>query len=49
MVIKTERKALKKLKKRVKKIHSYEVPEILAFKVEDGDKEYLKWISSVVK
>ena len=49
MIIKTEKRVLKKLEKRIKKMHSYEVPEILVFRVEDGEKEYLKWISSVVK
>ncbi|BBG65586.1 periplasmic divalent cation tolerance protein CutA [Hydrogenimonas sp.] len=49
MIIKTEKRVLKKLEKRIKKMHSYEVPEILVFRVEEGEKEYLKWISSVVK
>jgi periplasmic divalent cation tolerance protein len=33
-----------KIEKLIKEIHSYEVPEILAFSISDGNKEYLKWI-----
>ena len=49
LVIKSTKKALPKLKKRIKKMHSYKVPEILVLKVDEGDREYLEWIDSVVK
>ncbi len=49
LVIKSTKKALPKLKKKIKKMHSYKVPEILVLKVDDGDMEYLDWIDSVVK
>ena len=49
LVIKSTKKALPKLKKKIKKMHSYKVPEILVLKVDDGDREYLDWIDSVVK
>ncbi len=49
LVIKSTKKSLLKLKKRIKKMHSYKVPEILVLKVDDGDREYLEWIDSVVK
>ncbi len=44
LLMKTKKEALSKLTKRIKKMHSYEVPEILALKVDDGDDEYLKWL-----
>lgn len=49
MLIKTTKAKLEKLQKRIKKMHSYEVPEILVFKIDDGDESYLQWIDSVVK
>ena len=49
MVIKTVDSKVKKLKKEIKKLHSYDVPEILVLKIEDGDDDYLSWIDSVVK
>ncbi len=49
LVIKSTKEALPKLKKRIKKMHSYKVPEILVLKVDEGDREYLEWIDSVVK
>ncbi len=49
LVIKSTKKVLPKLKKKIKKMHSYKVPEILVLKVDDGDREYLDWIDSVVK
>jgi periplasmic divalent cation tolerance protein len=44
MIIKTKKEVLDKLKDTVKKNHSYTVPEIIALKVEDADKNYLNWI-----
>jgi periplasmic divalent cation tolerance protein len=33
-----------KLKKELKKIHPYEVPEIVEVKIDSIDKEYLGWL-----
>jgi periplasmic divalent cation tolerance protein len=33
----------------VKKLHSYEVPEIIALNIADGSREYLDWITSNVR
>lgn len=49
MLIKTVDSKVKKLKKQIKKLHSYDVPEITVLKIDDGDEEYLNWINSVVK
>ncbi|MEK7313872.1 MAG: divalent cation tolerance protein CutA [Deltaproteobacteria bacterium] len=32
------------MKKRVKELHPYDVPEIISLKIKDGLYEYLKWI-----
>ena len=44
MLIKTREKLFKKLQKKVKEIHSYEVPEIIALPVIAGYRPYLDWI-----
>ncbi|MEI7903990.1 MAG: divalent-cation tolerance protein CutA [Candidatus Firestonebacteria bacterium] len=44
LIIKTERALFKELVKRVKKEHSYTVPEIIAVPIEAGNADYLKWI-----
>jgi len=49
MIIKTVESKVKKLKKQIKKLHSYDVPEIIVLKIDDGDDNYLDWINSVVK
>jgi periplasmic divalent cation tolerance protein len=35
----------KKLKEAVKKLHSYEVCEIISLPIEEGNEDYLKWIN----
>lgn len=43
-LIKTKEKLFNKLEKRIKELHSYSVPEIIMLRIEDGNKEYLKWL-----
>ena len=33
---------------RVKRLHSYDVPEILALPIVDGSKDYFDWMSGVL-
>ena len=49
LLIKTTQALLEDVKKTVKELHSYELPEIVALSVDDGDKNALNWIASVVK
>jgi periplasmic divalent cation tolerance protein len=44
MVIKTQKEVFEKLEKRIRTLHSYEVPEIIALPVIDGSSDYLKWV-----
>lgn len=44
MVVKTKKSLFKDLSARVKELHSYEVPEIIALPIIDGSEEYLKWL-----
>ncbi|MDP2981621.1 MAG: divalent-cation tolerance protein CutA [Candidatus Omnitrophota bacterium] len=43
-VIKTRKNLYKKVEKTIKKIHPYEVPEIIAVPIAAANKDYLKWI-----
>ena len=46
MILKSKAEKFKELRKKIKEIHSYEIPCICAFSVDDGLKEYLNWIDS---
>ena len=45
MIIKTEKSLAEKIKARIKELHSYELPEIIAIPIVGGDERYLEWIS----
>ncbi|MCI0658503.1 MAG: divalent-cation tolerance protein CutA [Acidobacteria bacterium] len=49
MFIKTTSSQLEEIKKVLKDLHSYELPEVLAVKIDDGEKNVLNWIGSSVK
>lgn len=44
LLMKTRRDRFEQLSKRVKELHSYEVPEIIAMPVIVGNPDYLDWI-----
>ncbi len=44
MIVKTRRDLFGELKKRVKELHSYTVPEIIALPIIEGSEKYLKWL-----
>jgi len=46
MLIKTRKKLYKSVEEEVKKLHSYEVPEIIALPIISGSKDYLYWMDS---
>ena len=45
LFIKTKVSLFSKLQERVKTLHSYQVPEIIALPVQTGSKDYLDWIN----
>lgn len=49
LVVKSNRSAWDKLKERVKQLHSYEVPEIVLFSLEDGYKPYIDWLNAATE
>lgn len=44
LIIKSVKSKFFLLKKAIEKIHPYEVPEIIAFDISMGNKDYLDWI-----
>ena len=44
LLIKSSRRLFDRLKTEIRKVHSYEVPEVLAIAVVDGSTEYLDWL-----
>lgn len=44
-LIKTRKTLYKKVESAIRKIHPYEVPEIIAVSIAQGSKDYLKWLS----
>ncbi len=48
LVIKTRRELFARLEKRVRVLHSYSVPEIIALPVIEGSEGYLAWLSEQV-
>jgi periplasmic divalent cation tolerance protein len=44
IILKTRRRFLDELVTRVKDLHSYEVPEIIAIPIVGGSKDYLAWL-----
>ena len=38
-----------KIENEIKKMHPYEIPEILAVEIDRGNKEYIDWINKEVK
>jgi periplasmic divalent cation tolerance protein len=47
MVAKTRKDIFHELMKKVKELHSYTVPEIIALPIIDGSEDYLKWLRDV--
>jgi len=45
MIAKTRQELFEALAAKVKELHSYDVPEIIALPVLDGSADYLEWIS----
>ena len=48
-IIKTKKHLFKIIEKIIKKLHPYELPEIIATPIINGSKEYLKWIDNIIQ
>ena len=45
LILKTKKTLFKKIVTKVKALHSYQTPEIIAIPIVNGSKDYLGWIS----
>jgi len=46
LILKTKKTLFKKVISKVKSLHSYQTPEIIALNIVAGNKDYLDWINS---
>jgi len=46
LLIKTVKGDLNRIIRNIKRLHSYSVPEILFFKAQGGEKQYLSWVEA---
>jgi periplasmic divalent cation tolerance protein len=44
MIVKTQKALFEEVAKKVKELHSYSVPEIIALPLVEGSADYLKWL-----
>ncbi len=44
MIVKTQRHLFDRLAEKVREMHSYDVPEIVALPIVEGSPDYLKWL-----
>lgn len=49
LVVKTTDAAFPRVRDAIRELHSYELPECVALKIEEGSAEYLAWIADNVK
>jgi|SRR3990172_3233495 len=49
IIVKTRSDRVKEIQERVKEIHSYEVPCVVSFNIDEGSAQYLKWINESVE
>ena len=49
LIIKSDKEHYYELEKEVKRIHGYDVPEILAVPISDGNDAYLEWLEKELK
>jgi len=49
LIIKTKASAYDQLEARLKELHPYDVPELIALPIERGSKKYLAWVDMETK
>ncbi|SPP65036.1 divalent-cation tolerance protein CutA [Nitrospira lenta] len=48
LVLKTTRSRYRKLEQKIKQLHSYEVPEVIAIPLICGSPQYIEWVAKEV-
>jgi len=49
MIIKSKKHKFSDIEKKIKELHSYELPEIISFEIKEGYEKYLEWIEENIK
>ncbi len=49
LLIKTQADRFEDVRSRIRSMHSYQLPEVIALPIAAGDQEYLRWIRSETK
>ena len=49
MIVKTKSNKIKEIEQRVKELHSYEIPCVVSFRMDEGSDDYLEWIEESVE
>jgi len=49
IVMKSKKSCFKRIVRTVRALHSYDVPEIIALPIIDGNKDYLNWVKESCK
>ena len=49
MIMKTSSQKVTEVIQQIKKLHSYEVPEVIALPVSEGNEDYLNWVMNSIK
>jgi periplasmic divalent cation tolerance protein len=49
VIMKSHERLFKKLSERVRELHSYDVPEVLALPIVDGSLSYLEWLKGCLE
>ena len=49
LIMKSKKTVFKKIVAKVKSLHSYDTPEVIALPIIDGNLEYLKWVDQSVR
>ena len=49
MVMKTETELFSAIEEEIKKMHSYDIPEIICIPIINGNREYLDWVDKETK
>lgn len=48
LLLKTSQSRFTKIKEKIKKLHSYQVPEVIAFPIIEGEEAYINWFEATL-
>lgn len=48
LVVKTTRRLFQRMERRVRELHSYDVPEVIGLAISRGSRAYLRWMEEAV-